>query len=59
MAHYQRMGSRAAQAAYAASRPSRAPCTTKLMGGEGFSDSSLLLYHRTYPSTVTAAAIWR
>src|SRR5262245_16834876 len=30
----------------------------ELMGGEGFSSDSSLLYHRTIPSTTVGAAVW-
>ena len=58
MAHYQRMGAVPPKRHTQHRDPQGALYYEELMGEEGFSSDSSLLYHRNIPSTVTAAAIW-
>ena len=63
MAHYQAIGQHPAQAAHPApasggrGRPGEL-YYEELMGEEGFSSDSSLLYHRNIPSTIVGAAEW-
>src|SRR3954469_12764140 len=58
MAHYQRRGSLPRQRHTQHRAPAGALYFEELMGEEGFSSDSSLLYHRTIPSAITEYRVW-
>jgi homogentisate 1,2-dioxygenase len=58
MAHYQSVGSIPPKRHTQHRRESGELYYEELMGEEGFSSDSSLLYHRNIPSTISAAAVW-
>jgi homogentisate 1,2-dioxygenase len=58
MAHYQAVGNIPPKRHTQHRRESGELYYEELMGEEGFSSDSSLLYHRSIPSTITAARVW-
>lgn len=58
MAHYLALGSIPPKRHTQHRAPGGALYLEELMGEEGFSSDSSLLYHRAIPSTITAARVW-